>query len=214
MNQLLLRYKDFLTEADEHYRHATKKHKVRCRKGCSECCATGFFDITLLDALYLHEAMKRVPSPLRKRITAKAEEQLDLLEEKKIFSRREPLLRSVSAINAVCRKSVKMSCPALSEYGRCLIYEYRPHICRIFGPTIRGMRRKVWLKGCRYFAKEIPENDFGMVDLYVEEINLKQELFQKAGRKGRLDIDTIIPAAIALDPGNWIYDYDVRCAGK
>ncbi len=96
-----------------------------------------------------------------------------------------------------------MSCPALNEKGRCLIYKNRPHICRVFGPTVRGIRRKVWLKGCPYYP-EMPEGDVGMADQYVEEINMKKDLLQQAGQKGRLDMDTIIPAAVALDPWTWL----------
>ena len=204
MNQLLLKYKAFLKAADRRFRHATRKHSVGCREECYECCATGFFDITLLDALYLHDALKRVPARIRERIIARANEQLDILEKKKVFSRKAPLLRSVPAINALARKSSDMSCPALGDNGLCLIYKHRPHVCRIFGPTIRGMHRKVWLKGCRHFRADIPDEDFGMVEQYVEEINMKQELFEKAGRKGIPDVDTIIPAAVALDLRKWI----------
>ncbi len=204
MDALLLRYKDFLKLSAERYVQATRKHHIRCKPGCHECCTTGFFDITLLDALYLREALQRIPARIRRQIIAKANDQLDRLEEKKVFSRKEPLLRSVPAIKALARATQEMSCPALGKSGKCIIYKDRPHICRVFGPTIRGYRRKVWLRGCRYFKKDVREEDVGMADQYVEETMMKQELFQNAGRRKIRDIDTIIPAAITLDLREWL----------
>jgi Fe-S-cluster containining protein len=97
-----------------------------------------------------------------------------------------------------------MSCPALSENGACLIYEQRPHICSIFGPTIRGPRRAVRLEGCGYFAKDIPEEDYPIFDHYEMEKKMQKAMFQKAGRKRIREVDTIIPAAIALDIKKWL----------
>ncbi|MDA8100477.1 MAG: YkgJ family cysteine cluster protein [Nitrospiraceae bacterium] len=199
MNRLLLRYKDFLERSSENFLHATAKHDAECKQGCFECCSTGLFDITLLDALYLQDAMTRIPVRARERITATANQQLDMLEEQNLFSRKNPFLKSVRAINALSRMSARLSCPALDEKGKCLIYNHRPHICRIFGPTIRGMRRKVWLNGCRHVSADIPVEDFGMADQYVEEIHMKHEFFRKMGVTSIPDMDTIMPAAIVLD---------------
>jgi Fe-S-cluster containining protein len=104
-------------------------------------------------------------------VLAKANEQLDILEKKKAFSRKDPLLKTLPSIDAISRRSAKMSCPALDDKGACLIYNQRPHICRIFGPTIRGPRRAVRLEGCGYFTKDIPEADYPILDHSAEEKN-------------------------------------------
>jgi Fe-S-cluster containining protein len=137
-------------------------------------------------------------------VIAKANEQLDVLEKKKAFSRKDPLLKSLPAIDSISRRSAKMSCPALDEGGGCLIYEQRPHICRIFGPTIRGPRRAVRLEGCGYFTKDIPESDFPIFDHYDEEKEMQKAMFKKAGRKRIREVDTIIPAALTLDLKKWL----------
>jgi Fe-S-cluster containining protein len=204
MNRIVKKYADFLQRSSNRFREASLKHGVRCKRGCYECCSAGFFDITLLDAVHLRAALKKVPAEIRKRVIAKANEQLDILEKKKAFSRKEPLLKSLPAIDAISRRSAKMSCPALDENGVCLIYEQRPHICRIFGPTVRGPRRAVRLEGCGYFKKDIPEEDFPIFDHYEEEQEMQRAMFRKAGRKRIRAVDTIIPAALTLDLKKWL----------
>ena len=204
MHRIVKKYSNFLNKTSEQFREASKKHGVKCKRGCYECCSVGFFDITLLDALHLRASLKRVPAPVRERVIAKANEQLDALEKKKAFSRKDPLLKTLPSIDAISRRSAKMSCPALGENGACLIYEQRPHICRIFGPTIRGPRRAVRLEGCGYFTKDIPEADYPILDHYDEEKKMQLAMFKKAGRKRIREVDTIIPAALTLDIKKWL----------
>ncbi len=203
MNRIIKKYAQFLERSKTVYSNAATKHGVGCKKGCHECCSVGFFDITLLDAIYLRSSLKKVPATIRKRVLAKANEQLDILEKKKAFSRKDPLLKTLPAIDSISRRSAKMSCPAL-ENGSCLIYDQRPHICLIFGPTVRGPRRAVRLEGCGYFTKDIPEADFPIMDHYKEERILQKAMFVKAGRKRHREVDTIIPSALTLDIKKWI----------
>jgi len=204
MNRIVKKYSQFLERSSSIFSKATTKHKVKCKKGCHECCSVGFFDITLLDALHIRATLKHVPTPIRERVLAKANEQLDILEKKKAFSRKDPLLKTLPSIDAISRRSAKMSCPALDDNGACLIYAQRPHICRIFGPTIRGPRRAVRLAGCGYFSKDIPEADFPIYDHFDEEKKMQKAMFIKAGRKRIREVDTIIPAALTLDLKKWL----------
>jgi Fe-S-cluster containining protein len=203
MNRIIKKYAQFLERSNTVFSKAASKHGVGCKKGCHECCSVGFFDITLLDAIYLRNALKQLPASVRERVLARANEQIDILEKKKAFSRKDPLLKTLPAIDSISRRSAKMSCPAL-ENGSCMIYDQRPHICRIFGPTIRGPRRAVRLEGCGLFNKDIPEADFPIFDHYKEEKKLQKAMFVKAGRKRLREVDTIIPAALTLDLKKWL----------
>jgi Fe-S-cluster containining protein len=204
MKKIIRQYSKFLQNTTADFITASRKNKVKCLRGCHECCSVGFFDITPLDALHLRESVKQLPPAVRDRVLAKANEQLDILEKKGAFSRKDPLLKSHAAIDAISRRSAKMRCPALDDNGACLIYDHRPHICRIFGPTIRGTRRVVRLDGCGYFTREIPEADFPIMDHYEEEKKLQKAMFTKAGKKRTREIDTIIPAALVLDLEKWL----------
>jgi Fe-S-cluster containining protein len=204
MKILVRKYSKFLKVTSDQFNRAAKKNGVKCARGCHECCANGFFDITLLDALHIRDRLKKVPSPIRKRIIAKANEQLDILEKKGAFSRKDPLLKTLASIDSISRRSAKMRCPALDDKGACLIYDHRPHICRIFGPTVRGPRRAVRLEGCGYFTRDIPDTDFPILLNYGDEDAMLKTMFVKAGRKRVREVDTIIPAAIALDLEKWL----------
>jgi Fe-S-cluster containining protein len=188
MKKIISNYGKFLSLTSEQFSEAANKNRVRCKRGCHECCASGFFDITLLDALHLRASLPKLPAAVRKRVVAKANEQLDLLERKGAFSRKDPLLRSLKAIDSIS----------------CLIYEHRPHICRIFGPTVRGARRAVQLEGCGFFTRDIPESDFAVLSNYRDEDILLKAMFTKAGRKRKREVDTIIPAALVLDLEKWL----------
>ena len=204
MKKIINNYGTFLALTSEQFTAAANKNRVRCRRGCHECCSSGFFDITLLDALHIRESVKKLPPAVRKKVVDKANEQLDVLEKKGAFSRKDPLLRSGKDIDAISRRSAKMRCPALDDNGACLIYHHRPHICRIFGPTVRGKRRAVHLEGCGYFTRDIPETDFSVLSNYRDEGTLLKAMFTKAGRKRKRELDTIIPAALALDLEKWL----------
>jgi len=204
MKKIINKYAKFLEQTTEQFNAAARKNRVKCRRGCHECCSVGFFDITLLDALHIRESVKKLPPGIRKRVQDKANEQLDILEKKGAFSRKDPLLKTLPAIDSISRRSAKMRCPALDDNGACLIYHHRPHICRIFGPTIRGTRRAVRLEGCGYFEREIPEADFPILDHYADEDVILKAMFVKAGRKRIREVDTIIPAALTLDLEKWL----------
>lgn len=204
MKKIVRRYGTFLKMTSERFSEAASRNRVRCKRGCHECCASGFFDITLLDALHLRDSVKKLPPAVRRKVQDKANEQLDILEKKGAFSRSSPLLRSGKDIDAISRRSARMRCPALDDRGACLIYHHRPHICRIFGPTIRGKRRAVHLEGCGYFNRDIPEQDFPILSNYRDEETLLKAMFTRAGRKRMREIDTIIPAALVLDLEQWL----------
>jgi Fe-S-cluster containining protein len=204
MKKIIGKYSQFLEHTTEQFGVASKKNNVKCKRGCHECCASGFFDITLLDALYIRENLKKIPGNIRNHVVNKANEQLDVLEKKGAFLRKDPLLKTLAAIDSISRRSAIMGCPALDDNGACLIYEHRPHICRLFGPTIRGTRRTVRLEGCGYFQREISDTDFDILQNYKAEDMLLRAMFTKAGRKRVREVDTIIPAALTLDLRKWL----------
>ena len=202
MQDIIRKYGRFLKKSERLYRASADKHAVGCKRGCFECCSSGFFDITLLDAIHLRAAVKKLPAGVRKRLIERAEAQLDVLEKKQAFSRRDPILHDQKAIDVVSRRSANVRCPAIED-GKCVIYTHRPHICRIFGPTIRGKRRAVRLEGCGYFKRDIPEADFPIMQNYEEEDRILIEMFTRAGRKNIWEVDTIIPAALTIELDRW-----------
>ena len=127
--------------------------------------------------------LKMFRLPVRERVIAKP------TSKSTHWRRRRPFPAKIPCLNP-CPRSMRSpgarrKCPAppLAKSGGCMIYEQRPHICRIFGPTIRGPRRAVRLEGCGYFKKDIPEEDYPIFDHYEQEKEMQRAMFRKAGRK-------------------------------
>jgi Fe-S-cluster containining protein len=198
MRKLIHNYSLFLALVSDRFSGASTKHGARCRRGCHRCCSSGLFTVSPLDALYLRENLKRVPASVRRRVIAQAGATLDLLEQRGFNFRKDPLLRSSRAADRLGRESSGIRCPALNEKNQCLIYDHRPLLCRLFGPTVRGQRRTVLLEGCGRFSKELPEADFPILSIYKDEDVFLRAYFASTGVSRIRNVSTIIPAALAL----------------
>jgi len=100
---------------DEAYQKAADVYKFVCN-GCKDnCCETRFFHHTHIECIYLIEGFKQLSEQQK---TSIIENATNVVERTKI------LLES--------EEPVRLLCP-LNENGRCLIYHYRPMICRLHG---------------------------------------------------------------------------------
>ena len=72
------------------------------------------------------------------------------------------------------------------------------------GPPSADRAAPSRLEGCGYFTRDIPETDFPILLNYSDEEAMLKAMFVKAGRKRVREVDTIIPAAIALDLEKWL----------
>ncbi len=116
-------FEALLQELEKNFENVKRRYpkEVRCRKGCHECCLAPF-DLSLVEALYLAQAFRRLPRRDRREV----ERRLQKYEkdwEKKVPKPATPFLLS----------TVKLSCPFLNEKGLCLVYDYRPVTCRVYG---------------------------------------------------------------------------------
>lgn len=108
--------------------------KIKCRKGCSQCCSQ-IFRITGFDADIIKEHINTLPAEKKKTLKLKATEYISV----------------ISKVNSEIEKNIndeKLPCPALNEEGECLIYEARPVICRRFGPPVYDYKNPEKLFAC------------------------------------------------------------------
>lgn len=112
--------------------------KIRCSKGCSQCCSQ-IFRITKTDAHFIQKHMKHLPEDIRNNIKDKAKNYLAELSSKK---------DEANSNNGEYFSKPKMNCPALDEDGACMIYEGRPVICRRFGPPVYDYKNPGNLFAC------------------------------------------------------------------
>jgi len=117
---------------------------LACKPGCSQCCV-GVFSINQLDAARLRNGMEQLEQKdpdLYSRIRERAKQTVA-----KLYSTYpgDPVTGLLDeSDDEVSSKrwddfANDVPCPALHpEKGTCEIYEYRPVLCRTFGPPVRS----------------------------------------------------------------------------
>lgn len=154
---------------DQRYQQLADYYDFNCT-GCEDnCCSSRFYHYTLLEYLCVMEGY------------------IDLKQKKREDVKRNAL--------EVCQQSeqaddrglpVKLMCP-LNYSGLCLIYEYRPMICRLHGISyelhIPG-RDIVYGSGCEDFTRQSRGKQPFNLDrtpIYIEMAELERDLREHLG---------------------------------
>jgi Fe-S-cluster containining protein len=174
-------------QMDRAYRAAARGYGFDCQ-GCSEsCCRTRFDHHTLLEYLYLHEGLAGLTPENRAAVLRRADE-----------------VRRESAALAGRGLPVRLMCP-LNREGRCLLYAFRPMICRLHGipHELRPPGRPVsYGPGCRLFSERHarqPYVPFDRSPLYARMASLEQDIRRALGFGARLKMT--IAEMLADDTG-------------
>ncbi len=154
---------------DQKYKEAADYYGFNCN-GCEDnCCTTRFYHHTLLEYLYI---LKEFNS---------------LENEKQINIKHRAL--------DVCRKTieadekgmpVRLMCP-LNFDGLCILYNYRPMICRLHGipsELHRPEQQLAYSPGCDAFSKQSGNKDYIQFDrtpFYVKMAELEKKLKKAVG---------------------------------
>ena len=125
-------YKDILNRADEFFRSVSKSQpqNLQCGRSCSLCCY-GLFEIGAADIPVLAEGLARLHPMRRRKITRRAAEI--------VAESRHPNLREATQAekDGFFDRTASTACPNLNAAGECMVYEYRPLVCRTFGLPLR-----------------------------------------------------------------------------
>lgn len=156
---------------DEAYAEAAGRFGFSC-SGCGDnCCEEKFYHYTLIEHLCIAGGMNLTPGEKKREICGKAE-----------------LVKKIYDANGAGGTHGRIMCP-LNFSGLCVLYEYRPMICRLHGiphlvkksgrPDERG-------PGCHQFrtGKDSPDGPVGGLDrspFYSEMAAIEIE-FRKALR--------------------------------
>jgi len=154
---------------DKKYQEAAEYYGFHC-KGCEDnCCFTRFYHHTFLEYLYIMEGYNT------------------LVNEKRVEVKHRAL--------EVCRKTretdkkgvpVKLMCP-LNFNNLCLIYTYRPMICRLHGISHvlhRPGQGLLYAEGCEVFTEQCQGKkrfEFDRTPFYIKMAELEKELKQTVG---------------------------------
>jgi Fe-S-cluster containining protein len=166
---LLDRLTTLYGDMDRKYREAAEYYGFHCN-GCEDnCCFTRFYHYTLLEYLYIMKGYHLLDTQIQAEVRCRAR---DVCRETGKADKR--------------GDSPKLMCPVNSA-GLCLIYAYRPMICRLHGiphELASPGRGVVKASGCRIFTRTCSVNKYFRFDrtpFYAEMAALEKELRQSAG---------------------------------
>lgn len=154
---------------DQKYGEVADCYGFAC-KGCDDnCCLTRFYHHTHLECLYILEGCNHLEKGMQVKIETRAQ---DVCQK--------------TAEAAAKGETVRLMCP-LNIDGLCVLYEYRPIICRLHGIAhelnlpARGVVRG---SGCSVFEKQAEKKKYVKFDrtpFYIEMANLENDFKQTFG---------------------------------
>ncbi|MEZ4601001.1 MAG: YkgJ family cysteine cluster protein [Syntrophotaleaceae bacterium] len=208
MDDLLEEYKNLLARIDGWFERsvaAAGPGRIACSKGCSACCR-GFFDISLLDAFLLQQGFQHLPENIRQVSLEKSRRRLEDLRV------RWPGFAAPYILNGIpdeewteMPEDDETPCPLLGADGTCLVYAWRPMICRLHGlPNIDFSGESfsdVWctknFPGVDPLQR--PELRWEFRKTFEEEIVIFRKFSARLLGSPLIELDTFIPTALLID---------------
>jgi len=173
-SHFLYRLKVIYEAMDQKYQEAADYYGFYC-EGCKDnCCLTRFYHYTLLEYFYILEGCSALEYDRRVEIRNRALE--------------------------VCRKTdeadkkgmiMRLMCP-LNFDGLCILYDYRPMICRLHGiphELQRAGQNVIHSPGCDAFTEQNREKSYFRFDrtpFYIKMAELENKLKHVAGINQKL----------------------------
>jgi hypothetical protein len=151
------------------YKEAADYYGFNCTGCLDNCCLTRFYHHTHIEYLYILEGYHA-------------------LEEKKkidVTNRAVEVCEKTAAADKK-GKAVRLMCP-LNLDGLCILYAYRPMICRLHGiphELQRPGQKAVYGPGCEAFTQQCKEKGYFKFDrtpFYIEMVQLEKKFKQKTG---------------------------------
>ena len=167
---------------DQKYKEAAEYYGFHC-EGCEDnCCRTHFYHHSLLEYLYIHEGLKTLSQNKQIEIQNKA---LEVCRQTDTDKQMELHVRPI--------------CP-LNFDGLCVLYHYRPMICRLHGiphELHKPGQKTLYSPGCDTFIKRCEGGEdytFDRTPFYIRMASLETELRQAAGylKKLRMTVAQMI----------------------
>ena len=173
------RLQQIYASMDDAYNRAAKQYGFTC-DGCQDnCCRTRFYHYTVIEVAYLKQGLMTLKADVDEQVKQRALTVIDAIEK----AHDNPA-------------AIRMMCP-LNVDTRCILYSYRPMICRLHGlphelrkpgqPNIMG-------PGCSTFGERCGHQryvGFDRTPVYREMAKLEQDV------RRSMDFTTKIKMSIA-----------------
>ncbi len=136
ISDIFKRYEALVAEVDAIFTHVRTNHSdcVICEPTCSDCCHA-LFDLSLVEAMYLNQAFsQKIPYGKERSdiISNSADIDRQAVRMKRDFYRASKDGQSAEDIMAQAAL-MRLPCPLLDKNLHCILYEYRPITCRLYG---------------------------------------------------------------------------------
>jgi Fe-S-cluster containining protein len=193
------RYETLVQAADQVFAKMARDYPdcVKCKTGCSDCCYA-LFDLTLIEALYMHHHFnRRYTGPEKAALQEKANAaDRSIAKIKREAYRR---LKEGEAEQKILEDlaTLRVRCPLLNDENLCDLYEVRPLTCRFYGiPTaIGGKGHSCGFSGFK------PGSRYPTVNLdtiYQQLQQISSELIRDIRAKHIKLVDLLIPVSMTL----------------
>jgi Fe-S-cluster containining protein len=174
---------------------------LACKPGCSQCCV-GVFAINQLDAIRLRNGLAELQmhDPERAgRIRARAQAVVTRLSPEFPGNAETGVLDDSKEPGAAERWNDFANdepCPVLNpETGTCELYEYRPILCRTFGPPVLSEGD---LGVCELCFEGATDQEVEACEMIPDPENLEPALLKEVEDRTGLRGETIVAFAIGL----------------
>lgn len=160
------RLQQLYRDMDHSYEQVAQAYGFFCT-GCeTSCCETRFYHHTLAEYCYLRKGVLGLGSYQRQKITVHAT----------------AVLKAYRAADEQ-QKSIRIPCP-LNQNSQCIIYPYRPMICRLHGIPHEFQKpegKNIYGPGCDLFNRQcgdVSYKTFDRTPFYRKMAFLEQEVRQ------------------------------------
>ena len=171
--EFIERLKKIYAAMDQAYRLAVRHYGFNC-DGCRDnCCQSRFYHHTVIEHAYLLEGI----------------EALTIAKQNEVRSRAKDVLDPTSG--GVRKDAIRLMCP-LNFDERCVLYPYRPMICRLHGiphELKKPGQGTLFGPGCETFGHRCGHKSdfkFDRTPFYRELAMLEQEVRQTLGFAGKI----------------------------
>ena len=138
LDKHFVKYEAVVNMVDQVFDRVKKEFpkEVFCREKCSDCCYA-IFDLTLIEALYLNHKFNEKFSGREKADLIAIADKTDRTLAKMKREAYKKVKDGADQLEIVGKMSQeRVRCPLLGENNLCLMYEFRPITCRVYGiPT-------------------------------------------------------------------------------
>ena len=196
LSSLFIRYKNLVAEADKAFGKILKEHRpeIKCKAHCSDCCHA-VFGLFIVEAVSIKNHFDRLGRKERRAALARgAKAHGDLLKIEKSFGAG----AESSDPSIIQLAKARVRCPLLDDKEECILYEYRPITCRIYGiPTsIKGKARVCSRSG---FKDGRTYPTFDLDRAYKELYLLSRELLERTGTSDPERASLLISVSKAIE---------------